>query len=131
MKTLHYLLGARWVSLGWTLMIAVLLCLPGSVLPKEQGFYIPQFDKIVHITLFGGFVFLWTYYFSTRGLGGRRLVKIFFYIFLLACAYGTGLEFVQKYFIPQRYYDEADIIADMVGAGIFYGLANIRLLKFS
>jgi hypothetical protein len=38
------------------------------------------------------------------------------------------MEFLQKCCIPLRDYDEADIIADMVGAGIGYGLSNLLLL---
>ncbi len=32
--------------------------------------------------------------------------------------YGIGMEYVQKYFIPGRDFDLADIIADMIGAGL-------------
>jgi VanZ family protein len=38
------------------------------------------------------------------------------------------MEYVQKYWIPGRDYDLADIIADMFGAGIGYGLSNLLLL---
>jgi len=108
-------------------VIFVLLALPGSALPKEQGFSIPNFDKLVHIGLFGGFVLLWSLYYSTTGRSQKKLLRIFFIIFLIAVVYGIGMEFVQKYFIPGRDYDEADMVADMIGAGIAYGLCNIHL----
>jgi hypothetical protein len=125
---------------AWTLIIGILLALPGSMLPKEKAFAIPQFDKVVHISLFGGFVFLWNLWLAKRagatgriGIAGRptlanHLLRRFFIIFALGCIYGTGMEYVQKYFIPGRDFDLADIIADMIGAGLAYGLSNIWLL---
>jgi len=117
----------RLLAIGWSVVIFVLLALPGSALPKEQGFSIPNFDKLVHIGLFGGFVLLWSLYYSTTGRSQKKLLRIFFIIFLIAVVYGIGMEFVQKYFIPGRDYDEADMVADMIGAGIAYGLCNIHL----
>jgi len=113
----------------WTLIIGILLAMPGSMLPNETHFSIPQFDKIVHISLFGGFVFLWNLYLSVRPIQRTRLLRLFFLVFILAQAYGIGMEYVQKYFIPLRDFDEADIIADLIGAGLAYGLSHIMLLK--
>src|SRR5258708_32469 len=120
--------GNIYSPIVWTLIIGILLALPGSMLPNETYFSIPQFDKIVHISLFGGFVFLWNLYLSTRPIPASRLLRLFFFIFLLAEAYGIGMEYVQKYYIPGRDFDEADIIADIIGAGIAYGISNIILV---
>jgi hypothetical protein len=124
----------------WTLIIGILLALPGNMLPKEQGFTIPQFDKFVHISLFGGFVFLWNLWLARpTNIAGRTgtaarpplqpLLRRFFIIFALGCIYGISMEYVQKYFIPGRDFDLADIIADMIGAGLAYGFSNIWLIK--
>ena len=113
----------------WTVIIGILLAMPGSLLPNETHFTIPQFDKVVHISLFGGFVFLWNLYLSSRSLPNPRLLRLFFLIFLLAEAYGIGMEYVQKYYIPGRDFDEADIIADLIGAGLAYGISTMSLLK--
>ena len=128
MKRINAYLGRRWVAITWTLIIFILLAMPGSVIPKEKTFTIPHFDKLVHIILFGGFVFLWSIYFSKKRLAPKKLVRLFFLIFIIACVYGTGMEYVQKYFIPGRDYDEQDIIADIIGAALAYGLCNIRLM---
>lgn len=112
----------------WTLVVAALCCMPGSMIPNEGGFSIPQFDKLVHMGMFGGFAFLWNLYLSKKISDASRLLRLFFLVFILANAYGIGMEFVQKCCVPMRDYDEADIIADMVGAGIAYGLSNIFLL---
>jgi VanZ family protein len=127
MKRISTYLSRSWVAITWTAIIFILLAMPGSVLPKEQTFSIPHFDKFIHIVLFGGFVFLWSYYYSRKKLGAKKLARLFFLIFIISCAYGIGMEYVQKYFIPGRDYDQEDIIADMIGAALAYGYCNIRL----
>jgi len=129
MNFLRKYFGNLYSPVIWTLIIGILLAMPGSMLPNETHFAIPQFDKIVHISLFGGFVFLWNLYLSVRPIQRARLVRLFFLVFILAETYGIGMEYVQKYFIPMRDFDEADIIADIIGAGLAYGLSNILLLK--
>ena len=121
--------GKIFWPITWTLVIGILLAMPGSMLPNETHFTIPQFDKIVHISLFGGFVFLWNLYLSSRPIPVSRLLRLFFLIFLLAEAYGIGMEYVQKYYIPGRDFDEADIIADIIGAGLAYGISTTTLLR--
>jgi VanZ family protein len=103
------------------------MCIPGSVLPNEQSFKIPEFDKFVHVILFGGFVFLWCFFYSSKKHPQKKLLLFFFYIFIIAVLYGIGMEFAQKYWIPFRDYSEKDIIADMIGAGLAYGISNITL----
>jgi len=120
--------GNLIAPLLWTILVAVLCCLPGRMLPNETGFKIPEFDKLVHAGMFGGFVFLWALYLSKKFTDSRRLLRLFFLFFILSNAFGIGMEFLQKCCIPMRDYDEADIIADMVGAGIGYGLSNMLLL---
>jgi len=121
--------GKVYFPIGWTLVIAILLALPGSLLPNESKFKIPHFDKIVHIGLFGGFVFLWGLFLSNRVYSYRALLRLFFLVFVLANIYGIGMEYVQKYCIPLRDFDEADIIADMIGAGLAYGCCNLLLIS--
>jgi VanZ family protein len=112
----------------WTLIIAVLLCLPGKMLPSETGFKIPNLDKLVHMGLFGGFVVTWGLYMTRRTSTASTLARAFFLFYVLANVYGYAGELVQKYWIPGRDYDLADVIADMIGAGIAYGLCNLLLL---
>jgi VanZ family protein len=121
-------LGKKYIAVTWTIIIFILLALPGSVLPHEKAFTIPQFDKLVHIGLFGGFTFLWCLYYSKQNLAQKKLLRIFFKIFLIAAVYGAGMEFVQKYFIPMRDFEIGDILADVIGASLAYGTSNILLL---
>ncbi len=121
------LLSYIFVPVAWTGIIIILLALPGSMLPNEQGFQIPQFDKFVHFTLFGMMVFLWCFYFSTKKYPLKRMMLLFFLVFFFSNALGITMEFVQRCCIPFRDFDEADIIADMIGTGFGYGICNIFL----
>jgi hypothetical protein len=117
--------GAWYVPVLWTCIVATLCCLPGSLLPSETHFKIPQFDKFVHVSMFGGFVFLWNLYEAKRGRELEKLLKLFFLWYVLGNVFGISTEYIQKYWIPGRDYDQADIIADMIGAGLGYGLSNL------
>ena len=99
-------------ALTWSLITTVLLCLPGSVLPKESWFDKIWLDKWIHIGLFSIMTILWCWV-TTRitGKNIRFFVQIAFYFLL----YGIAMEFVQKYFIPNRSFDFKDMIADAVG----------------
>ncbi|MBE7174360.1 MAG: VanZ family protein [Williamsia sp.] len=116
-----------YLALAWTIVIQVLLCLPGSALPDE-GSFIPNIDKIVHTVLFGGFVAFWCLYADRKNYTIKKEAAIFFAIYLLACINGIGLEYVQKYYIPNRSFDQGDIIVDIISASISYGLCNVYLL---
>jgi hypothetical protein len=125
------LLSKPFAAVTWTILIQVLLCLPGSTIPSGGLFEIPQLDKIVHITLFGGLTGFWCYFFYLKGIAPGKLKTIFFIIYLLACANGIILEFIQRDYIPNRSFDQGDIIADIIAASIAYGICNIKLLKTS
>jgi VanZ family protein len=112
---IHRILAHRLPAVVWTIVIFILLALPGNMLPDEKRVGIPQLDKYVHLILFGSFVFLWSFYFHAKG-GNRNLQGLFLRIVVIACLYGTAMEFVQKYFIPNRDFDIYDIGADIAGA---------------
>jgi VanZ family protein len=114
--------------IAWTIIVLILLTLPGSMLPQEKAFSIPNFDKLVHMGLFGGFVLLWSIYFNKKVTNSKKLLVIFFRIFIIGGIYGATTEFIQRY-IPSRDFDIADILADVVGAAIAYGIANIFLSR--
>lgn len=85
------------------------------MLPNENHLAIPNLDKYVHIILFGSFVFLWSFYYSAKPENNNSL-RHSVVILIVACLYGTAMEYVQKYFIPNRDFDIYDIAADTVGA---------------
>ncbi len=122
-------LGKIYAPLCWTLLVLILLTLPGNMLPSEPGFKIPQFDKFVHFCLFGVFVGLWCLYVHVRQPLAVKRLQWFFLVFSVAVAFGIVMEYVQKYYIPFRDFELGDIIADMIGAGVAYGICNILLAE--
>jgi VanZ family protein len=123
---LYKILSSRVPALVWTFLIFILLTIPGKMLPDESQLTIPNLDKLVHIILFGCFVFLWSFYYACRKDADNRLNKKLLHIFLIACLFGIAMEFVQKYFIPNRDFDIYDIAADIVGAA--GGFLFVRLI---
>jgi VanZ family protein len=82
----------------------------------------------VHLTMFGGFVFLWNLYLTNKSLTLPRLLGLFFLFYMLSNFFGISMEIVQKYWIPGRDYDPYDIIADMFGAGIGFGVSGMLFI---
>lgn len=99
----------------WFLLILYLLTIPGKELPQISWMDKLQVDKLVHISLFFmlSFLFFWGIVSTKPGTHNRRLLLV---IALLALSYGIALEFVQKYWIPNRSFDGWDILADGIGS---------------
>ncbi len=104
-------------AIAWFVFIYILLTLPGKDFPKSDLFEIIYFDKWVHIGLFGGLVFLFSYPFKNT-----FPFKNSFYLLIvvLAVVYGVAMEFVQKYFTTDRSFDINDMMANAVGALLGY-----------
>jgi hypothetical protein len=115
---LYRIFGNRWTAIIWTVIIFILLVIPGSSLPENGLLGKWHLDKLVHAGLFGGFVFLWfeTYRQSAPHMG-RQLLRAAILLFILGALYGAGMEFYQKYF-TSREFETGDIIADSTGAAI-------------
>ena len=112
-------------ALTWVIIVTVLLCLPGSALPKESWFDKIGLDKWIHVTLFLIIVILWCRHVSTsEGKKIRYFSQIAIYFFV----YGIAMEIVQKYFIPNRSFDLKDILADGLGCSIGL-LISVRSIK--
>ena len=111
-------------AITWSIISVVLLTIPGSAFPKENWLDKIWFDKWVHIGMFAIMVSLWCWAMLKIYSVSKRLRPVFIWIGLLSLSYGIGMEFVQKYFIDNRSFDEGDIIADAVGCslGVFFSL---------
>jgi VanZ family protein len=121
---LYQFFSSRIPAILWTIIIFILLALPGNMLPNENHLAIPNLDKYVHIVLFGSFVFLWSFFYASKEEKGNPFRKSVVML-IIACLYGTAMEYVQKYFIPNRDFDIYDIAADVVGAVL--GFLTVRL----
>jgi VanZ family protein len=117
------------VAVFWTLMIQVLLCLPGSAIPQSGWLDAIHIDKIVHVILFGGLVFTWALFLNRGYAYSKNLPKFLLILFLISTANGILLEFVQKYYIPNRSFDLYDIVADASGAAAGFLFSFIYFSK--
>lgn len=106
----------------WTLIIIVLLCIPGNKIPGEGLFGIEHLDKIVHFFLFGLLILFWGIRIWTGAASRHRWKEKMFFLLVIILLFGVAMEFVQFYFIPYRSFDRWDIVADSVGAltGYFF-----------
>jgi VanZ family protein len=102
----------KWLAFLWSAIIFLLMVIPKRSIPSQGLFGIPHLDKLVHMVLFGGFVWIWHQSFSQN----TGLRSILFY-FVIATAYGILMEWVQIRF-TDRDFDIWDIAADTFGAGI-------------
>jgi len=112
MNKLHFLPG--FIFLGMSLF---LLTLPGSSVPSGWFFiHIPQFDKIVHIGMFGMLCILFHFPAFTSPLSARQKLGWYWLISIAGILYGVVMEFVQRDLVANRSFEGADILADMVGS---------------
>jgi H+/Cl- antiporter ClcA len=102
-------------AIAWIIISIILLTLPGSSFPKENWLDKIWFDKWVHIGMFSILVTLWCWALQKKYSDGARLRTTFIWIGLIGLIYGSGMEFVQKYFIINRSFEIGDIIADGLG----------------
>ena len=115
-------------AISWLIISTILLTLPGSAFPQEDWLSKIWFDKWVHIGMFSIMVTLicWGIY-KKNSLPATRMRK-FILVAVLCLCYGIAMEFVQKYFIPNRSFDVGDILADGVGSflGLMYSLRRYQ-----
>lgn len=107
---------------AWVILIYLLLTLPGKDFADIEATttsIIPNFDKVPHLALFGGFVF-W-FGFAVINSDKVKTQKITITIAVISALYGVGMEYVQKYFTNHtRDFSYGDMLADAIGAIIGY-----------
>jgi VanZ family protein len=110
----------------WFIISTILLTLPGSAFPQENWLGKIWFDKWVHIGMFAIMTFLgcWAIIPKKKWVDLRKLRQSFLIIGLSCLCYGIIMEFVQKYCITNRSFDEGDIVADTIGCtvGVLYSI---------
>jgi hypothetical protein len=119
------ILSYKFFPLSWTIFTIILLCLPGSIVPGSGIFDLENLDKIVHVILFGLNVLFWGWHYESGVRSAAKLRIIFLSATASMILLGIILEYVQLYFIPNRFFDGWDIVADIVGAV----LAGLWLLR--
>jgi len=116
------------VALFWFVFVTILLCTPGSRLPKIDWQNKIWLDKWAHIFLFFVLVVLWCRIYLAR-ITKISLKKIFISITVLSIIYGIIMEIIQHYYIPFRSFDYGDMIADAVGSVAAYFFSVHRFIK--
>jgi VanZ family protein len=103
------------VAITWLFIMCILFFLPGSAFPSENWLGEIYFDKLVHVGLFTVLIFLW------RSAFNSEFANYNLALLLSALVYGLAVEFIQRYFVPNRDFDLYDVVADITGS--FLGLA--------
>ena len=104
-------------AIVWFILSFILLTLPGKSLPQIGWMSNLPIDKVIHVFLFFVLVilFFWGIVSSKPGIANKRVLV---FTALAALLYGIVMEFVQKYWVPNRSFDEWDIVADGIGSGL-------------
>lgn len=114
----------------WFFILLVLLCIPGSDLPKpENWMQIISFDKLVHTGLFAILAYLFMKPVSATGFSKQKRWRIVIIIALATSAWGLATEIIQENFIRGRAFEWFDWTADSLGAFIALIVNKQRNLK--
>lgn len=78
--------------------------------------------------MFAIMVLLWCWASLRLSATQQKRNSVFISMALLWLLYGTGMEFIQKYYVTNRSFDPGDIIADGVGCaiGLLYSLGRLK-----
>ncbi|MEO6219206.1 MAG: VanZ family protein [Ginsengibacter sp.] len=116
-------------GIAWFLIILLLTCLPGRDLPKIRWFDKLYLDKWVHLGMFAGLTFLFSFPFFKAHLSSTKKFTYFLWIAIAASFWGLAIEFIQKYFVTGRSFDLLDWAADSIGALIAFWFCRFRIEK--
>jgi VanZ family protein len=102
--------------------------MPGKSFPSSDWFAIFQFDKWVHAFLFMMLFFIASYEWRKLIIEFSEKRSFYSWIILAYCLFlGALTELIQHFFIPDRFGDWLDFIANSVGA--FLGLFLVQKLQ--
>ncbi len=106
-----------YTAFAWFMIVLVLICLPGSDLPKPDNWMkILYLDKIIHTFLFGMLAYLFMRPMLFSEIRRERKKAWLIGIVIATSAWGITTEFIQKYLVTGRSFELADWIADSCGA---------------
>lgn len=113
-------------AIVWGLIILLISVLPGNAMPPTLGDLF-NLDKLGHLVFYGIFVYLLIRGYRSSGSDPKKIFRFSLFFAISAALYGLLLEFVQYRFLPDRYFDLLDIIANIIGC--FAGLLSLRFTK--
>src|SRR4051812_38861227 len=103
-------------GIAWFFVVLVLICLPGKDIPAIGWLTGINFDKLIHVAVFGLLAVLFCWPFSNSTFNKKERLQYFIKIALATSLWGITTEFIQKFWIPGRSFDMFDWAADSLGA---------------
>jgi len=117
-----------WVIFEFVL-IFILLSMPSSGEPgKGWVSYIldlPFADKVIHVGLFGSLALSIFFHFEQYSNISFKSTRTKALSLIVCILFGIGMEFYQKYFVPSRGFEVADMLADAIGAILALPFFNV------
>ena len=107
----------------------ILICLPGRDIPKIGWLTSINFDKVVHVGIFGLLAVLFCGPFYKSSFSKTDRLQYFIKIAIATSVWGLTTEFIQKFFIPSRSFDLLDWAADSIGALIAFWFCSKKFIK--
>ena len=105
-----------WV-IGELLLIFILLSMASSDFSTSpKWFKNVTVDKIVHVILFGSLAMSFFFYFEQSAAKSLKTTSAKALVLIFCILYGIGMEYYQKYYVPSRGFEVADMLADAIGA---------------
>jgi VanZ family protein len=103
-------------GIAWFFFVLILLCLPGSDIPKVDNIFDKIFfDKWVHAGLFCVLAFLWMMPVGKADVNASIKFRYFIKVAVAVIIWGITTEYIQKYFVKSRGFELLDWAADCVG----------------
>lgn len=118
-----YRKNIRLIFYIWTIMIIVLMVIPGNYVPPPKGFLKNMSpDKIVHLSLIGSWTFMLLTLYPRKKIIGILIFAIF------GTMFGALLELIQLILPIGRAANIFDVVADVIGASIaaIFGVFNLK-----
>ncbi|MBW3469915.1 VanZ family protein [Arthrospiribacter ruber] len=109
----------------WLIIVIIALLTPGNNLPKAPSF--PHADKLVHFGIFSILTFLWCRVGTINADYQINWRKLLTNLLVFTIIFPILVEYLQKY-IPNRSFEYADIVANLLG-GLAGFVAFIILFK--
>lgn len=115
---------AYWPALLWLVIITILSVMPNVQLPSFNLF---SMDKLAHAGVYGIFTWLMLRgYWKMKGTPDNKNIIV---IACISIFYGVLMEFVQFAFIPGRFYEIDDMLANAFGSIVVLALFRAFFYK--
>lgn len=113
----------------WFGVVLVLIWIPGHDLPHSEFLFKIDFDKFVHVGIFGLLAVLFCWPLFKTAIPRNKKIAYFIAIAILTSAFGYCTELIQKYWAEGRSYDLMDWLADTGGALAAFIFCRIYFIR--